>query len=37
MVEKQTRAKYNLEFKMEAVKLVRNGQSSAEWRRSLGY
>ena len=36
MVEKQTRAKYTLEFKMEAVRLVRNGQSSADVAKILG-
>jgi len=36
MVEKQTRAKYTLKFKMEAVRLVRNGQSSADVAKILG-
>lgn len=36
MVEKQTRAKYTLEFKMEAVRLVRNGQSSTDVAKILG-
>ena len=36
MGEKRTRAKYTLEFKMEAVRLVRNGQSSADVAKILG-
>ena len=36
MVEKQTRAKYTLEFKVEAVRLIRNGQSSADVAKILG-
>ena len=36
MGEKRTRAKYTLEFKMEAVRLVRNGQFSADVAKILG-
>ena len=36
MGEKRTRAKYTLEFKMEAVRLVRNGQSAADVAKILG-
>jgi len=36
MGEKRTRAKYTLEFKMEAVRLVTNGQSSADVAKILG-
>ena len=36
MGEKRTRAKYTLEFKMEAVRLVRSGQSAADIAKILG-
>jgi transposase-like protein len=36
MGNKQTRAKYTLEFKMEAVRLVKNGQSAADVAKILG-
>ena len=36
MVVKRTRARYTLEFKMEAVRLVKNGQSSADVAKILG-
>ena len=36
MGEKRTRAKYTLEFNMEAVRLVRNGQSSSDVAKILG-
>jgi transposase-like protein len=36
MGEKRTRAKYTLEFKMEAVRLVINGQLSADVAKILG-
>ena len=36
MDEKRTRAKYTLEFKIEAVRLVRNGQSVSDVSKILG-
>jgi transposase len=36
MGEKRTRAKYTLEFKMEAVMLVRNGLSVSDVSKILG-
>jgi transposase-like protein len=37
MKEKQTRARYTLEFKLEAVRLVNDGQSVGVTAKVLGY
>ena len=36
MGEKKTRAKYTLEFKMEALRLIKGGQSVSDTAKMLG-